>query len=904
MIRKYSSLLSDNPLCGIDTDKDTLNLSTGLVTRTIKKRVITNEDTFTKGGSGDSAYFVINLGDSSGAELVCSHFVYTSIIASTTDVGASITSSSANLRIRPSDVENTTADQFNQWISEQYLAGTPVIIWYVLATPTTETITVPIGLSGTEEGYLNQSGIPTPTNPIYPIGNTVGYWTDIPYYIRKTATDNITSLPTTIYGDGTNATVAVNGQSSQTSTPSPSSPVPVSGVGEMSVNLTNVNNFTNSEVTDTGRDYFRAQLRLSDSTNVAQAVKSNGHYKLSIENVGNTTVTFRHSGVTTNILIFNYTATFSTPHTVTVSFDVEGYDPENLNGLVLRNIMLNVGSDELPYAPYGQYIIPILSGGVTTNVYLGEVQSTRQIEKIKLDELTWTYTSTTSYSGFYIYDYTVDLIEAAGGYCNKLGIFTGSFSAAPNNSIIIYESSGRQRLFIRYDDAQGDVTALKTMLEDAILYAVKTAPTTAVVNEPLRKIGDYADSVSVTGIPTTATPEQFDINTVLKPSEVQLAYHGWHEHSDKIFPSPEWKANSWSDYQEIVRSGKAPDLYPVGTILYDDWGNDQSTAFEIVGYDKHFDSDLTAQGYTHSATLQELKLDIRQFDAIEAWLYAETAIPTGTYRFKIPNYDTSYGGNKWYYFTSTANVPVGGQLTLTWAYDTNPTKVQAYSSSTSTSPLFNVDITEWIEGTSPDAVNLGVIKLAQSDDESDYGKLNHIHRARYGSNNYWQSGLRQLLNSSSVANAWWQPTTVFDRPYGNRNIAGYLTTLNSSFKDILATPDITDVANNLFESTGLDGKSFTLNTEYAIKDKIFILSHTEVNLSSNPNVGSVIDYYVNAGNDKRLKYRKDNENVYYWWLRLPHPSYAHGVRNVNTSGGLSSYYASFSIGVAAACVIQ
>ena len=377
---------------------------------------------------------------------------------------------------------------------------------------------------------------------------------------------------------------------------------------------------------------------------------------------------------------------------------------------------------------------------------------------------------------------------------------------------------------------------------------------------------------------------------------------GYEEFVKDILTIP--TSGSWQLYRDIVRLGYGADLYPVGTILYDDWGNDQSTAFEVVGYDKHFDSDLTAQGYTHSATLQELKLTLRQFDAIEAWLYVETTIPSGTYRFKIPNYDTSYGGNKWYYFTSTTDVPVGGQLTITWAYNTNPTKVQAYSSSTSTTTLFNVDITEWVDGTSPAAVSLGTIKLSPSDAESDYGKLNHIHRARYGSNNYWQSGLRQLLNSSSAANTWWQPTTVFDRPYGNRDAAGYLTTLNSDFKDVLATADITDVTNNLFESTGLDGKSFTLNTAYDIKDKIFILSHTEVNLSSSPNVGSVVDYYTNADNTKRIKYRKDNNNAYYWWLRTPSPSGARTVRNVITSGALNSDLASSSLGVAAACIIQ
>ena len=376
---------------------------------------------------------------------------------------------------------------------------------------------------------------------------------------------------------------------------------------------------------------------------------------------------------------------------------------------------------------------------------------------------------------------------------------------------------------------------------------------------------------------------------------------GYEEFVKDILTIP--TAGSWQLYRDIVRLGCAPDLFPVGTILYDTWDDNTSTAFEVVAYDKHFDNDLTAQGYTHSATLQELKLTLRQFDAIEAWMYAETAIPAGTYRFKIPNYDTSYGGNKWYYFTSTADVPVGGQLTLTWSPNTNPTKVQAYSSKTSTSALFDVNITEWVEGTSPDAVSLGVIKLSPSDPESDYGKLNHIHRARYGSNNYWQSGLRQILNSDAAA-TWWQPTTIFDRPYGNRDSAGYLTTLNSAFKDVLATADITTIANNVFETTGLDNVGFTLNQPYAVKDKIFILSHTEVNLSSSPNVGSVLDYYVNADNTKRIKYRKDNNNAYYWWLRVPLPSYGHGVRLVSTSGALGYGNAYGISGVAAACIIQ
>lgn len=371
-----------------------------------------------------------------------------------------------------------------------------------------------------------------------------GDWVSIPYRKYGTDTDVITSLPTNIIGDGTNATVVVNGQSSQASPPSPSSPVPVSGVGEISVNLTNVNSFTNSETTDTGRDYFRAQLRLSDSTNVAQDVMSNGHYKLSIENVGNTTVTFRHSGQTTNILIFTYTATFSTPQTVTVSFDVEGYDPENLNGLVLRNIMLNVGADELPYAPYGQYVIPVTKNGVTTNYALGTVQSTRRIKKVVLtgqenwaingegtDKAYFSYStgdniqiSTTQICSHYSYNTVTESNTNTGIYVTSLGVIRIREDNAETSSLTTFTA------FLAQQYATGTPVT--------VWYVLATEET-GIVNEPLMKIGDYADSISAS-IPTTDGANILDISTTLQPSSVDVTYHGWHSKADKEYTNGSW----------------------------------------------------------------------------------------------------------------------------------------------------------------------------------------------------------------------------------------------------------------------------------------------------------------------------------------------------------------------------
>jgi hypothetical protein len=52
-------------------------------------------------------------------------------------------------------------------------------------------------------------------------------------------------------------------------------------------------------------------------------------------------------------------------------------------------------------------------------------------------------------------------------------------------------------------------------------------PETAVVNEPLMKIGDYADSLT-TSIPCTAGENTLDVQTTVAPSEVTATFEGWH----------------------------------------------------------------------------------------------------------------------------------------------------------------------------------------------------------------------------------------------------------------------------------------------------------------------------------------------------------------------------------------
>ena len=363
---------------------------------------------------------------------------------------------------------------------------------------------------------------------------------------------------------------------------------------------------------------------------------------------------------------------------------------------------------------------------------------------------------------------------------------------------------------------------------------------------------------------------------------------------------------SWADVRKIVRAGKAPELLPLGT-YYSVWGDSTSKAIDLIAYDKHFDPSLTARGYTHSITLCERDLsEIVSFDTNEAFLYLEQALPAGTYRFTLPSdYDATYGGGKTYYFTSTASVPVGGQLVYTWNYQQFPTKCAGYSSSISTTALFNVNLAEWISGESPEATDLGTIKLRMSDPESPFGKLNAAKRARYGSNNYYQSGIRQFLNSDSAGGTWWQPTNIFDRPYGQRSSAGKLTQLSSDLRSVLATPEIEYITCNDFEFGSIgDILLWTSDAVYdirRIKSSCCLpklISHQLLTLApcSIPLSG--------AGNMDKSKERTSNNTACIWWLRTPYPSNANYERNVNTSGALNNNNANNAYGAPAACIIQ
>lgn len=200
--------------------------------------------------------------------------------------------------------------------------------------------------------------------------------------------------------------------------------------------------------------------------------------------------------------------------------------------------MLNSGSTALPYEPYG-YKLPITSGGTTTPVYLGEVQSTRRIKKLVLTgNETW-YVNVES--GNQIYNLRDTIIPNQSPIiCNAFESTTWGSMRTKDESISVAWTFAQRTINIRYDAVnletlQDSLSNFKTYLQQqyaagtpVTIWYVLATTTTGIVNEPLRKIGDYADTLSYeqagVQIPTLHGNTVIDVLTELKPSEMYIKY--------------------------------------------------------------------------------------------------------------------------------------------------------------------------------------------------------------------------------------------------------------------------------------------------------------------------------------------------------------------------------------------
>ena len=201
------------------------------------------------------------------------------------------------------------------------------------------------------------------------------------------------------------------------------------------------------------------------------------------------------------------------------------------------------GDLETSGAKAGQYKIPISSANTTTPIYLGEVQTTRKIKKFVLTgEENWSKDSNKDGIDDYFYtDIILGMLPSITPISShfvsgKRDVVDSVWATGTTaNPRVVLEISKSYTGITSADDKNVRLAKFKSYL--AAQYAAGTPVTVwyvlaneeiGIVNEPLMKIGDYADTVSKAQagveIPTINGSNTLTVDTTLQPSEVSIVY--------------------------------------------------------------------------------------------------------------------------------------------------------------------------------------------------------------------------------------------------------------------------------------------------------------------------------------------------------------------------------------------
>ena len=317
--------------------------------------------------------------------------------------------------------------------------------------------------------------------------------------------------------------VVINGNAVQSGIPTPDNPIIPQGVCERTGNLWN-ENYTDISVTIYYLPLYVGSQVVTMSTTTP--LTSNGFANLFLI-AGQAS-----SGATTDDHgVYSGRSLTVRPVNgyVTIAYRIyENVNPQNYD------TMLNEGNIALPYEPYG-YKIPISSANTTTPVYLGEVETTRKIKKLVL---TGEEIYIKDSGGEYLY-YIYKSIHMNQTYCfcshlvhtkNYPKYEVGCFTYG--NSSVIYLNFGgdvmdEQPSGNTVDGIKEYIAAQYAAGTPVTIWYVLAEPKTGIVNEPLMKIGDYEDSLSVdVELPLLQnTKNNIDVNTTLKPSSASFTYN-------------------------------------------------------------------------------------------------------------------------------------------------------------------------------------------------------------------------------------------------------------------------------------------------------------------------------------------------------------------------------------------
>jgi hypothetical protein len=170
------------------------------------------------------------------------------------------------------------------------------------------------------------------------------------------------------------------------------------------------------------------------------------------------------------------------------------------------------------------YKLPITVNGTEYPIYLGQVPTTRSIRKLVLmGEEDWTVTTSANQASI--------LLPAVAGNRTVFSThYKGIVQAVTGNAWI---NATLDRLFIMDTANAIDLTVFKSYLAEqyesstpVMVWYVLAEPETGIVNEPLMKIGEYADTISMeqsgVEISTTKGFNTITTDTIVLPSNIEV----------------------------------------------------------------------------------------------------------------------------------------------------------------------------------------------------------------------------------------------------------------------------------------------------------------------------------------------------------------------------------------------
>jgi len=268
-------------------------------------------------------------------------------------------------------------------------------------------------------------------------------------------------------------------------------------------------------------------------------------------------------------------------------------------------------------------------------------------------------------------------------------------------------------------------------------------------------------------------------------------------------------AKSWSAFRQLLNDGLAAKSFPVGSQIMDKWEKASGTEYDIPWDIMHYDDEGEVFLKWHYSFPDGVP-----FDEPEAIYYApEGGLAAGQYYISIGTaYGTGWNTSKHINFTLTADMAKDDQLVIDCnkANATDPTDGRTwnvYAKGSTTSKQ---------SGTTSDSntgTNLGTIGAVNA--HRTNGQLNAISRVVYGYGRWSQSAIRQWLNSTGAANAWWTAQNPWDRPSSVHNLRGHLAGYSDEFLSVLEPIEVVTALNTQ------EGFTEASETTY---DKIFLPS--------------------------------------------------------------------------------